>query len=239
MREKILNDPMTGIRAVCFDLFFTLADPQCDLEHTESDPLGVTPEEWGRACWNDPLGSERGLGLVKTDRELIERACACLKKPVTEEQKEQARLAKNARMRKAVTDIAPEITETVRSLHERGYKIGLISNADVCDRMYWDESPLAPYFDDVIFSCDVGMLKPDPEIYRLSLDRLGVNPEEAVFVGDGGSCEHKGAKGVGMRTVCVQHLISYNGKNGTKIRKSADTVIKRFQELLQILPENP
>ncbi len=236
MREKILNEPMNGIKAVCFDLFFTLADPQRDLEHTESDPLGVTPEEWGRACWNDPLGTERGLGQVKTDRELIERACACLKKTVTEEQKDKARLAKNARMRKAVTDIAPEIVGTVRSLHGRGYKIGLISNADVCDRMYWDESPLAPYFDDVIFSCDVGMMKPDPGIYRLSLSHLNVRPEETVFVGDGGSCEHKGAKSVGMHTVCVQHLISYNGKNGTKIRKSADAVIRHFQDLLQILP---
>lgn len=236
MREKALNEPMNGIKAICFDLFFTLADPQCDLEHTESDPLGVTPEEWGRACWEDPLGSERGLGLVKTDRELIRRACACLSKPVTEEQAEQARLAKNARIRKAVTDIAPEITETVRILHERGYRIGLISNADVCDKMYWHESPLAPYFDDVIFSCDVGILKPDPKIYLLSLQHLGVQPAEAAFVGDGGSSEHKGAKKLGLRTVCVQHLIGYKGKNGTKIRKYSDCVLSRFSDLLKILP---
>lgn len=236
MREKSPDEPIRGIKAVCFDLFFTLADPQCDLEHTESDPLGVTPEEWGRACWNDPLGTERGLGIIRTDRELIERACACLNGTFTEEQKDQARKAKNARMRKAVTHIAPEITETVRILHQRGYRIGLISNADVCDRMYWSESPLAPYFDDVIFSCDAGILKPDPAIYRLSLEHLGVTPEEAVFVGDGGSSEHKGAKKEGMHTVCVQHLISYRGKNGTKIRKYADRVTSRFENLLTLLP---
>ncbi|MDO5435022.1 MAG: HAD family phosphatase [Clostridia bacterium] len=236
MREKMPDEPMNGVRAVCFDLFFTLADPQCDLEHTESDPLGVSPEEWGKACWGEPLGTERGLGLVKTDRELIRRACECLGRPVTEEQMEQARLAKNARMRKAVTDIAPEITETVRILRERGYRTGLISNADVSDRMHWDESPLAPYFDDVIFSCDVGILKPDPAIYLLSLKHLGVRPEEAVFVGDGGSSEHKGAKKVGMNTVCVQHLISYTGKNGTKIRRYADRVTNTFPDLLRILP---
>lgn len=238
MKDKNRDIPMNGIKAVCFDLFFTLADPHCELEYTESEPLGITGEEWAKACWSEPLGTARGLGLIRTDRELIEQACAGLGRTFTEEQKDRARLAKNMRMRKAVTEIAPGILSTVRCLKQRGYRIGLISNADVCDRMYWNESPLAPYFDDVIFSCDVGILKPDPAIYRLSMEHLDVQPETAVFVGDGGSNEHKGAKKAGMRTVCVQHLICYQGKKGTGIRRFADRVISDFTDLSGILPEN-
>lgn len=231
-RNKILR----GIRAVCFDLFFTLADPHCELEHTESDPLGVTPEEWGKANWSEPLSSERGLGIVKDDHEIIRRACNMLPSKVSEEQMEQTRLAKEERMKLAVTAIRPEIIETVRTLKQRGYLIGLISNADVIDKMHWSESPLASYFDDVIFSCDVGFLKPDRKIYELSLEHLGVEGKAAVFVGDGGSREHSGAKALGMGTVCVRHLMKWPNKEYKQIRKDADLVLDCFSDLLRYLP---
>ena len=226
----------SGIKAVCFDLFFTLADPHCELEYTESDPLGVTTEEWGRANWSEPLSSERGLGIVKDDHEIIRRACSMLSSQVSEEQMERARLAKEERMKLAVTAIRPEIVETVRTLKQRGYLIGLISNADVVDKMHWSESPLEPYFDDVIFSCDVGFLKPDRKIYELSLEHLGVKGKEAVFVGDGGSREHTGAKAIGMKTVCVRHLMKWPNNEYKQIRKNVDLTLNCFSDLLRSLP---
>jgi putative hydrolase of the HAD superfamily len=45
--------------------------------------------------------------------------------------------------------------------------------------------------------------KPDPRIYRLALDQLGVEPEQAVFVGDGANDELAGAERVGMTAVGV------------------------------------
>ena len=39
-------------------------------------------------------------------------------------------------------------------------------------------------FDHIIASCDVKLIKPDPKIYRLTLDRLGCRPEETVFIDD-------------------------------------------------------
>lgn len=226
----------SGIKAVCFDLFFTLADPHCELEHTESDPLGVSTDEWGRVNWSEPLASERGLGIIRDDHEIIRLACNLLSVNVNEEQMEQARLAKEERMKIAVTAIRPEIVETVRTLKERGYRIGLISNADVIDKMHWNESPLQPYFDDVIFSCDAGLLKPNAGIYALSLQHLGVSGKEAVFVGDGGSREHEGAKAMGMGTVCVRHLMKWPAKEHKEIRRNADLVLDRFSELLRYLP---
>lgn len=62
----------------------------------------------------------------------------------------------------------------------------------------WEQSPLFKYFNDAIFSCNVGLLKPDKQIYELALQRLNVSPEECLFVGDGGSNELCGAKSAGL-----------------------------------------
>ena len=74
------------IQAVCFDMFDTLADAHRQLEHAESDILGITPGEWGAAMWEEELCRDRGLGFIKTVREMIDRACENLPFPVSEEQ---------------------------------------------------------------------------------------------------------------------------------------------------------
>ena len=223
------------IRAVCFDLFDTLADAHRHLEYTESDLLGITPEEWGKAMWQEDLCRDRGLGNIRTVREMIDRACDALPGKVTEEQRRAVEAARCERLRLAVTEIDPQITETVRQLKEMGLKIGLISNADVCDRQYWNQSPVYPFFDDSIFSCDVGLLKPDPAIFRLSLENLHVHPAEALFVGDGGSREMQGAKQTGLGTVCTEYLRRHPAKERRTIRKYADHTIRQFSELPEIV----
>ena len=222
------------IQAVCFDMFDTLANAHRQLEHSESDILGITPEEWGSAMWEETLCHDRALGIVKTVREMIDRVCDTLPFPVTEEQRRAVEAARCERLRLAVTEIDGQIVETIRQLKENGLKIGLISNADVCDRLYWNTSPVFPYFDDSIFSCDVALLKPDPEIFLLSLSHLGVKPSEALFVGDGGSQELKGAKAVGMGTVCTEYLVRHPDRERKEILKSADYTIRRFRELTEI-----
>jgi len=67
----------------------------------------------------------------------------------------------------------------------------------------WAEIELAPHLDEVVLSCTVGLRKPDPAIYLLTCDRLGVEPEECLFVGDGANDELAGAKRVGMKAVCI------------------------------------
>lgn len=223
------------IQAVCFDLFDTLADAHRHMEHAESDILGISPEEWGAVMWEKELCRDRGLGIVKTVREMIDRACDALSFSVSDEQRQAVEAARCERLRRAVTEIDQQIVDTIRQLKESGLKIGLISNADVCDRLYWDQSPVYPYFDDSIFSCDVALLKPDPEIFLLSLSHLGANASDALFVGDGGSRELSGAKAVGMTTVCTEYLIRHPVRERKTIRKSADYTIQQFHELLNII----
>ena len=93
--------------------------------------------------------------------------------------------------------------ETLEELRRRGLKRGLISvcSGDVED--VWDETAFAPHFDDVVLSCAVGLRKPDPRIYRLACERLEVEPQECLFVGDGANDELAGAERVGMTAACI------------------------------------
>jgi putative hydrolase of the HAD superfamily len=93
--------------------------------------------------------------------------------------------------------------ETLDELDRRGFKRGVISVCSSEVEEAWDETELAPHVDDVVLSCAVGLSKPDPRIYRLACERLEVEPEECLFVGDGANDELAGAERVGMRAVCV------------------------------------
>ena len=97
----------------------------------------------------------------------------------------------------------PGVIETLEQLRAGGRLIGLITvcSEDVPD--VWPETPFADLFDATVFSCSVGLRKPDPRIYQLVCEELGVEPEEAMFVGDGANDELAGAQRVGMRAVLV------------------------------------
>ena len=106
-------------------------------------------------------------------------------------------------------DSAAEVAHLARgaALQHAGVGVGLVSNASWEEIEHWDDSPLAPFFDHVVFSCAAGVAKPDAGIYSAALDGLGVGAGEAWFVGDGGSDEHRGARDVGLTPVLLLHLL--------------------------------
>ena len=65
------------------------------------------------------------------------------------------------------------------------YKIGLLSNYSTDLRPKIEkEWALGSVFDEIIISCEVGMIKPDPVVFNLMLERLGVKADESVFIDD-------------------------------------------------------
>lgn len=74
-----------------------------------------------------------------------------------------------------------QMTAAVREAHRRGYRTALLSNSWGLDypRAGWEEM-----FDVVVISGEVGLRKPDPRIYQLVLDRLGLTAQQCVFVDD-------------------------------------------------------
>ena len=103
----------------------------------------------------------------------------------------------------------PEMLAVVAALRGQ-VKLGCITN-----NVARDEAPktrtsgldVHSIFEVVIESAKVGMRKPDPRIYRLACEELGVAPEASVFLDDIGQ-NLKGARAVGMTTIKVDHTLS-------------------------------
>jgi putative hydrolase of the HAD superfamily len=85
-------------------------------------------------------------------------------------------------------------------LRRRGLLIGVVSNACGNVQVLCDEFGFSPFLDCVIDSHWVGVAKPDPAIFRLALDRLGVPAASALMVGDSYERDIVPAHGIGMRT---------------------------------------
>lgn len=223
------------IKAVFFDLFFTLITPEYAEKDNEYSILGITKEEWEHYAEDSELYYERALGTVSDEREIIERIVAKLPFAVSNEKIDQLLRLREERMKRALLSVPADILNTLSELKAKGIKIGLISNADLIDQKYWNSSVLNPFFDDAVFSCDVGLLKPDPEIFKLALNRMGVLPEESIFVGDGGSNELAGAKSVGMRTIFSEVLEQKDCEKKEQIMKSADRWITNFGDIIEYI----
>jgi putative hydrolase of the HAD superfamily len=99
----------------------------------------------------------------------------------------------------------PGALETLGELRKRGFRLGLISVCSEEVPLVWEETQFAGLFDSTVFSATCGLRKPDPEIYLLACGELGVQPPEALFVGDGANDELAGAQRVGMRAVLIHH----------------------------------
>lgn len=225
------------VKAIYFDLFFTLIVPTYGRVNNEYHLLNLSVGEWEQYAENDALYRERALGLVKNEMEIINRIVSLMPFQLSAAQKEQVLYAREQRMENALKMVSKEILDVLQKLKSRNIKLGLISNADSIDCKYWKQSPLFPYFNDAIFSCNVGLLKPDKQIYELAMQRLHVSPEQCLFVGDGGSNELCGAKAAGMGTVFSEMLETKNGEQKEQILKYADYHIEHINELLNLWGE--
>ncbi|MBD5470076.1 MAG: HAD family hydrolase [Lachnospiraceae bacterium] len=94
-----------------------------------------------------------------------------------------------------------QIIPMLRGLKEKRIQIGLISNCFSEEATVIRKSILFPYFDAVCLSYEQGLKKPDIEIYRRCIDKLNVEADECLYVGDGGSSELEAAKSIGMKAV--------------------------------------
>jgi epoxide hydrolase-like predicted phosphatase len=91
------------------------------------------------------------------------------------------------------------MVDAVRAAGAAGVKTGLISNSWGHGLSY-DQELLDSLFDAIVISGDVGLHKPEPEIYLLAAEKIGVPPEDCVFVDDlRENCA--GAAAVGMAAI--------------------------------------
>ncbi|MDH4211150.1 MAG: HAD family hydrolase [candidate division WOR-3 bacterium] len=222
-------------RAIIFDLFHTLtsADIMRLPGKGTSELLGVSREDWNRQLLVH--SEERLRGKMTDPFGIIEKMAHAIDPGIKNETIKGAVTNRITRFKQALVHIEENTLTTLVALKKKDKLLGLISNADVNEILGWHDSPLRNYFDSVIFSCKVGYIKPEKEIYMKCLEELGVLPEEALYIGDGGSDELKGAKEVGMTTVMTIHVIKHFWPERiAKAREYADFEIDGLAEVLSL-----
>ena len=91
-----------------------------------------------------------------------------------------------------------ETVPALRRLRELGFPIGIVSNGTEGMERWMRGCAFAPFMEFIFVSVGVGWEKPGPEIFRLALERAGVEPREALHVGDSFEHDILGAAGVGI-----------------------------------------
>ncbi len=94
----------------------------------------------------------------------------------------------------------------LQELKKRGIKIGLISNCYSDEADVIRKSSVFPYLDVAMLSYEQRTCKPDHEIYKKAMEKLGVTAEECLYVGDGGSKELFAARDLGMKCLQAQYF---------------------------------
>jgi putative hydrolase of the HAD superfamily len=197
-------------KAVLFDLFHTLVcvpPPALVGESSVPEILGVSAPEWQRLYYDEDV-LERCLGRVPDGVEAMRRVTHLIDPTVDEARILAAVESRKRRFEMGLVNVEDSVLEALDRLRAARIRTAIVSDAGWDDIETWPQSPLRSKIDVTVFSCRVGYRKPDPRIYRHALAELGVSPADALFVGDGGSDEHAGARAVGMKTVLVTGLMS-------------------------------
>ena len=97
----------------------------------------------------------------------------------------------------------PDAAATLRTLRRRGYRLGVISNADGRVRALLEAAGLSSDLELVVDSSEVGREKPDPEIFLEATRRLGLPPADCAYVGDIYEIDVVGARAAGLEGVLL------------------------------------
>jgi len=226
--------------AVIFDLFGTLVPNMSLPEHrailVRMAHLLSAPTDDFVQLWFDTF-NERCTGIFQSPDDNVAYICRTLGVSVNET---KVKRATRIRFNYSVQSMVPrsDAIELLSTLKTYGYKTGLISDCSAELPAIWADTPFAPLIDVPTFSCSTGMRKPDPRIYRLTTNRLGIEPQNCLFVGDGSSQELTGASQVGMHAVLLR-LPDKDGADAHRIDSEDEEwcgpVISSLTEVLTLI----
>ncbi len=130
-------------------------------------------------------------------------------------------------------ELFDDTLETLAALRERGYRLGCVTNRSFSGRAFVEEVEghgLHEFFEVMAVSCDLGYMKPHPEIYRHALGSMELEPTETAMVGDSLRADVAGAKALGMTAIWRPRPSSREEPDGIQ----PDFVVTELRELLQL-----
>ena len=193
-------------RGVLFDLYGTLVRPFRKREHGEALAecarlLGAPPQEL-RERFNAGYAT-RIRGEASTGAEDLVRVARALGARPSSAVIAAAQDVFTNFVAEGLSPI-PSALPLLETLRAQGLALGLVSNCAGDVPRIFPGSALAPLLQVTVFSSDVGLVKPEPGIYRAALAAMGCRPEEVLYVGDGSDGELSGAAACGMHPVLVE-----------------------------------
>ena len=127
------------------------------------------------------------------------------------------------------------VFEVLGTMRKDGYRTAMIANANSADaRNIIATCGLENYFDVIVISEEVGIEKPDKQIFQVALKRLGIEAGNAVMVGNRIDADIVGANRVGVKSVWFRWNDCYEETIGSEDEKP-DFIIKSLAELPGIL----
>ena len=114
----------------------------------------------------------------------------------------------------AMLKLEPETFSILLYLKSKGYKVGLITNGK--ELKQWEKLVrlgMYPFFDEVVTSESVGVEKPDPKIFEIAMERLGVTSGTSLMVGNNFDADILGACNAGMQSMLINSELTEKQKD--------------------------
>jgi putative hydrolase of the HAD superfamily len=205
------------IKAIFFDLYQTLVHYQPSQEELEADALKNLGIDTTAAALRYPIlaaneyiynqiakkplsqrSKEEVMALYSEYQRVVLKEAG-----IAADEKVVMRLLGMMQQAKMELVLFDDVMPALDDLKKRDLKIGLISNIEQNMTATLDKLGLSARLDIIVTSQDAGFAKPKPEIFRYALDKAGVQPADAVYVGDQYQVDIIGSKGAGMQGVLI------------------------------------
>ncbi len=118
-----------------------------------------------------------------------------------------------------------DVLAVLEDLKQKGHRLAIISNWDSRLPSLLDQLSISQYFETVVVSALVGYEKPHPEIFKIALERTGLNPENVLYIGDDPVLDYQGAINAGMRAFHIDRHDRF-GPNQDKISSLNDIAMR-------------
>lgn len=130
---------------------------------------------------------------------------------------------------KHLEKLYPDVPAILQKLHGR-YQLGIIANQSMGTEERLSQYGIRHYFDVILASTEVGVSKPDLEIFQLALQMAQCSPQEAYMIGDRLDNDIESAAQLGMLTIWVRQGINAYG-NPNLIRHKPNITVEQIQDI--------
>lgn len=187
------------IKAVVFDLWNTLA---------YNDGINPILELMKRFNISDLKLIENAIEKqdFMTIKELLTGFCVFFSIPAEPALLEE--LEQRFRLGIYSAKIFDDVVPTLKELRPK-YKLGIISNTDTFSAQALARAGLFKYLDAQCLSCDIGIIKPDMEMFTIMAEKLDLNPDEILMIGDNISDDLIPASSAGFQTLLIKREGSF------------------------------